>query len=299
MQRANRPAIAIPGRPAGRGSALKQLFSRISETAKLATGARQLVQLTQRPGDLETVQELIQSDPAVAAQILRRVNSPYYHLDAEVHDLTSAAHLLGVQELSNVAFTIYLSRMFSTPMTFGTFSVSGLWAHSVAVAATAQLIARVCGQAVPKEAFLAGLLHDLGLLLCSKQMRRRFMDVVERAAEQNTPTHEVEHSIYSFDHAQLGGYVLRDWGFSETIRDAVAHHHDVEGYTGSQKTLLYVVSAANYLCSHFGWTSLGVHNLEAPSDDTYRILGLDQVALSIICKEIVERLHQSSSFAEL
>ncbi len=288
----------LMNRPMGRGVALKRLFSRISDMSSLAIGAQQMVRLTRESASLDELQQLIQTDPSLVAQIVRRVNSPYYHLDAEVHELTVAARLLGFREFSNVAFTVYLSRMFSPPMDFGTFSMVGLWGHSVAVAAAAQLVSRVCGCATPADAFTAGLLHDIGLLLACRQMRRRFIQVVERIQDR-TPTQNVERDIYSFDHAQLGGHIARTWEFPDSIVDAIAHHHQVENYSGPHKPLVYVVATANYLCSRAGWTSLGVHNVELPPNNTYRILGLDQIALSVIWDELADTLENACSLAEV
>jgi len=298
MQLATTSFDRLPSRPIGRGPALNRLFSRISEMSHLPVGAQQLVRLLAGPADLEKLQELIQTDPSLVAQILRRVNSPYYNLDTEVNDLGVAARLLGFREFSNVAFTVYLSRMFSSPISFGTFSLSGLWAHSVAVASAAQMISRVCGRADPNEAFMAGLLHDIGLLLCYKQMRRRFMQVVERIQDRSI-TSRVEQELYSFDHAHLGAYVARSWGLSDTIADAIALHHDAENRADKQMHLVYVVAAANYLSSRAGWTSLGVHNAMPLPDHAYRTLGLDQVALFVIWKELATTLEKSSALAEL
>ncbi len=201
----------------GRGAALKRLFERISDMSNLAVGAQQIVRLCRESNDLEQLQTLIQTDPSLVAQILRRVNSSYYALDAEVRDLCSAARLLGFREFSNLALIVYFSRMFSPPMAFGTFSIAGLWSHSVAVASAAQLVSRVCGCATPANAFTAGLLHDIGLLLCCRQMRRRFMQVVDRVRVR-TMTPFVEHQVYSFDHAQLGAARGPQLGVSRTDR---------------------------------------------------------------------------------
>ncbi len=298
MQPACSSLDLLEDRPLGRGPALKRLFSRISDISSLALGAQQIIRLTRGSSSLEELQMLIQTDPSLVAQLLRRVNSPYYHLDTEVHDLTVAARLLGFREFSNVAFTVYLSRMFTPPMKFGTFSMAGLWGHSVATAAAAQLISRVCGCAAPSDAFMAGLLHDIGLLLCCKHMRRRFIQVVG-AVKDNGETRHVERQAYSFDHTQLGAHVSRTWELPEPIIDAIAHHHDVESYTGQHRALVYVVAAANYFCSRAGWSSLGVQNVALPPDDTYRILGLDKIALAIIWEELAATLDKSNSLAEV
>ena len=298
MQTACSSLDLLANRPMGRGPALKRLFARISDLSNLSIGAQQIVRLSRGTStSLEELQELIQTDPSLVALLLRRVNSSYYCLDTEVHDLSVAAHLLGFREFSNLAVTVYLSRMFTPSMSFGTFSMVGLWGHSVAVAAASHLVSRVCGCGSATDAYMAGLLHDIGLLFACRQMRRRFIQVVERA-RSSVSTCELEREIYSFDHAQLGAHVAKTWEFSDAIVDAIAYHHDAGRYDGVHRDLVFVVAAANYLCSRAGWTSLGVHNVSIPPDDTYRVLGLDEVALSIIWEELAPTLEKASLLAD-
>ncbi len=215
-----------------------------------------------------------------------------------MHELSSAARLLGVREFHNLAITVYLSRMFEMSTDVGSFRVAGLWSHSVAVAAASHLVSRVCGCGVPADAYLAGLLHDIGLLLVSRQLRRRFKQVVDRVRKL-VCTPVLERSVYSFDHAQLGGHVAKQWDFPPAVVDAIQYHHDVEVYAGPHRELVFVVAAADYLCSRAGWTSMGVHNIPLPPDIVYRTLGLDQLALAIIWEELPPTLEKAASLATI
>ena len=286
-------------RPIGERFALERLFGRISDLSTLAAGAQEIIHLAKRSSkSLEDLQKLIRTDPSLVALLLRRVNSSYYGLSTQVTDLKVAARLLGFREVRNLAITIYLSRMFDPPMEIGTFSTQGLWGHSVAVAAASHLVSRVCGCAVPADAYVAGLLHDIGLLLINRQMRRHFMQLVEQVQHLD-PTLEVERELYLFNHAHLGAHVAAHWDFPGAIVDAIHYHHEVEHYAGVHRDLVYVVSVANYLCSRAGWTSLGVHNVTVPPDRTYRILGLDEMALSIIWEELTPTLEKAVFLAEV
>jgi len=277
--------------------ALHRLFSRMASASAFSANAREIVRLTSQPtGSLEELQRLIQADPAVAAFILRRVNSPYYRLDQSVHDVPAAARLLGLREFRNLAITVYVARMFEVSSDAAAFRIAGLWAHSVAVAAASHLVSRVCGCGVPADAFIAGLLHDTGFLLIHRHMRRRFFRWLERMQDA-TYLPALERAAYAFNHAQLGGFVTRQWGFPDTIVDAVEFHHDVDAYHGPHHELVNVVAATDYLCSRAGWTALGSCNLPLPPDSVYRALGLDQVALSVIWEELLPTLEKAASLA--
>lgn len=274
----------------------RQLIHMVTEAA-FSPHAQEIARTLQgQGGKLDEILRLIQMDAPLVALILRRVNSPYYRLDRPVQDLPSAARLLGVRELRNLALTVQLARMFEVPVDVGTFRAANLWNHSVAVAAASHLISRVCGCAIPADAFLAGLLHDIGLLLLSRQMRKRFIRVVDRI-RPDTSTAEVERQIYGFDHAELGGCAAREWGFPPAIVDTVEFHHKSEYYAGTHGEMVFVVAAANYFCSRSGWTSVGVHNIPLPPDAAYRALGLDQVALAIIWDELLPTLENAAFLA--
>jgi HD-like signal output (HDOD) protein len=280
-----------------RRAALERLFSRIGEVASLPAAAQKILSLTE---DLETspeeIRDAIQSDPVLVARLLRRLNSSYYSLSQKVVDLKTAVTLLGTREVRNLALTVFVSRFYEASGTHGTYKRENLWSHCVGVGAAARLVARVCGRGVPEEAFIGGLLHDLGLILLDQSLRRHFYSVID-AIDPATPTHIVENRILTFDHALLGGFVARKWNIPDQVVAAITYHHQPWVYTGPHKDLVNVVAVANYLCSRAGLTSLGVHNVAAPPDDVYSGLGLDQVSLAIIWDELDTVLEKATALA--
>lgn len=282
---------------AERREALERLFLRIGDVIALPTAAQKLLELTDdENASVDELREVIQSDPALVARILRRLNSSYYALSQKVSDLKTAVSLLGFREIRNLAMTVFIGRFFDGGSTHGTFNREALWAHSVGVAVAARLVARVCGRGAPEEAYIAGLLHDLGLILLDQTLRRHLYKVVD-ALDPSVPTHIIENRILSFDHALLGGFVARKWNFPDAVADAITFHHQPWCYSGPHKDLVYVVAVANYLCSRAGVTSLGVHNVAPPADEVYARLGLDQVTLAIIWDELDTSLDKASSLA--
>lgn len=282
--------------PARRES-LERLFGRMEQVATLPVIAQKVLQLTDsenaKPDELR---EAIQTDPILVARILRRLNSSYYALSTKITDLRTAISLLGYREIRNLAMTVCMSRLYETPGHHGTYRREALWEHCVAVGAAARLVARVCGRGMPEEAYIAGLLHDLGIILIDQSLRRHFCQIVS-SLTPNRPTCEVEQQFLSFDHALLGSFVAMKWNLPEPVVDAIAYHHSSGEYRGPHRDLVHVVAVANYLCSRAGWTSLGVHNVIAPPDQVYAGLGLDQISLAIIWDELEPTLGRAESLA--
>jgi HD-like signal output (HDOD) protein len=280
-----------------RRAALERLFARIGEVASLPAAAERVLQITDNENaDSNELCEIIQSDPVLAARILRRLNSSYYALSQKISDLKMAVGLLGLREIRNLALTVFVSRVFEGDAAHGTYNRETLWAHSVGVAVASRLVARVCGLSGCEEAYIGGLLHDIGLILLDQTLRRHFHKLIDSINEQ-TPTHIAESRLLTFDHAMLGGFVARRWNFPDSVADAIAFHHQPRCYDGQHKELVNVVAVANYLCSRAGVTSLGVQNCPPPPDEIYRGLGLDQVTLAIIWEELDAALEKASSLA--
>jgi HD-like signal output (HDOD) protein len=267
--------------------ALERLFARIGEVASLPAAAERVLQITDSESvDANELCEAIQNDPVLVARILRRLNSSYYALSQKISDLKTAIGLLGLREIRNLALTVFVSRIYEGGESYGTYNRENLWSHSVGVGVASRLVARVCGLSGCEEAYIAGLLHDLGLILIDQSLSRHFQKLID-SIDEKTPTYIVESRMLAFDHAMLGGFVARRWNFPDSVADAIAFHHQPWCYDGQHKELVNVVAVANYLCSRAGVTSLGVHNCPPPPDDIYRGLGLDQVTLAIIWEELV------------
>lgn len=280
-----------------RREALERLFGRIGDVLPLPASAQRVLKITEdENASHEDLRQAIQSDPVLVARILRRLNSSYYSLSQKISDLRTAICLLGLREIRNLALTVFVSKLYEGAAEHGTYKRENLWSHCVGVAVASRLVARVCGRASAEEAYIAGLLHDIGLILLDQTLRRHFYQVVD-ALSETVPTHIIEHRILSFDHALLGGFVARKWNFPDSVADAITFHHQPWCYTGKHQELVQVVAVANYLCSRTGLTSLGVHNVVPPPDEVYSGLGLDQVTLAIIWEELERALEKASALA--
>jgi len=280
-----------------RRRSLERLFARIGEVATLPAAAERVLRITaDENGDVEKLRQAIQGDPVLVARLLRRLNSSYYALSNKVCDLKTAINLLGFREIRNLALMGCVSRLYEGGTAHGAYRRENLWTHSVAVAVAARLIARVCGHAGCEEAYIAGLLHDLGLILLDQTLRRHFFRVLDGLDEQ-TPTHLVESRVLSFDHALLGGVVGQQWNFPDSVVDAITFHHEPANYRGPHRELVNIVAVANYFCSRAGVTSLGIHNVQPPPEDVYQALALDQVTLAIIWEQLDTALETANELA--
>ena len=100
-----------------------------------------------------------------------------------------------------------------------------LWKHSMSTALTARSLAKRVGYASTDQAFVAGLLHDMGKIVLNTYMNDKFEDVIQKVEKDNVPFMVAEQQILGFDHAVVGARVAERWNLPEELVEAIANHH--------------------------------------------------------------------------
>lgn len=288
-----------PGGPEGQLSAalLQRLFTRISEVSALPEVALRIVSMANDPDvEADDLLEAVRSDPALAMRLMRTVNSSYYALVDKVSNLKQAITLLGFKEVRNLALTSYVAQMFQETSGHGRYHRRDLWDHMVGAAMVARLIARTCRRVPPEEAYLAGLLHDLGLVLIDQYVHRAFCRVVDSLTEE-VPLCEVEAKILGFNHAQLGEFVASRWALPVHLATAIGYHHTPDRYHGPDHDIVFVVALADFFCCLKGLTSLGMGTTQDPPLKLFARLGLRRRQVESLLAQLDEVLTAADAMA--
>lgn len=272
--------------------AFERLFRRIGEVSTFPAAATRIMRIAS--DDTKGVDDLlaaVECDPALAVKVLRTVNSTLYSVRRRVADLRTAVTMLGFDHVRNMALTVHVSQMFARSGDYRGYNRAKLWRHLVSTAATARLIAQACGSPRGDEAYTAGLLHDVGFILLDQHLRRPFKEVLDRLydVEQADPL-AAEREILSFDHAELGEYVARQWNFSESACAAAGFHHAPDEYRGDHADVVSMVAIANFLCTRHGISSLGAGAPPAVAQRAYQELDITAPRLQAILGKLDETL---------
>ncbi len=276
---------------------VERLFKRISEVSSLPTVAIRIIEVANdSTTGAEDLHEAVQFDAALAMRIMRTVNSSYYSLQNKVADLKLAITLLGFKEIRNLAMTAYIAQLFKKDAGYEGYSREGLWNHLIGVGTVARLVAETCGKVAPREAYLAGLLHDLGIILIDQYLHDPFCCVVDNL-DQQTSICQVEHDVLGFDHTELGQFVATRWNLPEHLTTSIRYHHTPLQYDGPHRDMVYVVTLANLLCHAKELTSLGVVDTQVPPAEVFTGLGLDEQLLSRIWEQLDDALKAADIMA--
>jgi putative nucleotidyltransferase with HDIG domain len=215
----------------------------------------------------------VETDPAFAAQVMRLANSAFYGHARRVTTISDASLLLGFSTIKSLAISTHTSRLLAGSLPGYGLQRGELWHHSVAVAFTGRRLALEARVEPVEEAFVAGLLHDIGKLILSSRMEDAFDEVVALAEERRVPLHEVEVELLGFDHAELGAHIAAAWSFPPELEEAIRFHHSPSGAT-IKPALSHCVHLADAACMMLG-VGLGADGLMYGMDPhSLEVLGI-------------------------
>jgi len=237
---------------------LTEVVRRVQEISTLPHVALRVMEVANNPSSGATdLKCVLEQDPALSARVLRCVNSSAYALRQKITNLQHAIGYLGVKQVRNLAMTAAVSDLFRRDESCGTYRRSELWRHLVSVGVGARMIALRMNFLNFEDMFLAGLLHDIGIILEDQYLHEHFRHALGQIADGQMFI-EAERECLGFDHTVLGERVAEKWGFPETVRAAIRYHHGSERYRGEHTSLVQCVEVANVICTLKGICSVGV-----------------------------------------
>lgn len=175
---------------------------------------------------VRTLGNIISQDLGLTAGILKIVNSAYFGLVRRVDSPHQAVALLGAGMLKGLVIYEQVFKMLD-PAKYSDLNIERLWSHSLDAARCCRMLARVVGQdsGETEDAFLAGLLHDLGKIVLHEGAPDGYRRALHLAASESISLVEAEASVFGATHAEIGAYVLGLWGFDAQVVQPIAAHH--------------------------------------------------------------------------
>ncbi len=284
----------IPGAP----PPLSRLVRRIDEISTLPQVALQIIEVANDPNsnavDLKRVME---NDPALAARVLRCVNSSAFGVRMKITNLQQAIAYLGQKQIRNLAVTASVNELFKQEEIAGSYRRSLLWKHLVSVGVCARLIAMRRKFAAFEDVFLAGLMHDIGIILEDQHAHPFFCDVIRSLPSANSLC-EAERGQLGFNHAQLGAKIAAAWGFPLAVQEAIRFHHASERCRSEEIDKVRFVEIANLICSVKGISSVGVQLVQFPRT-ALEALSLTRNDLAVLVEDLDQELAANANLLHM
>jgi len=210
------------------------------------------------------VADIIEMDQAMSSKVLHIVNSSFYGFRSKISSINQAVMILGFNTVKNAIVSVSILDVFAIKEKFSGFDVKKFWAHSIAVAVICKHLAEKSRLAAPEDAFIAGLLHDMGKLIMLQYFKEDFGLIWQAQQKTGLTFYDAERTVLPVDHAQIGGYLARKWLFPNSLIDAIASHH-TNKITSANAGLSACVIIAN-LFSKFKDTELPLINYVFPEN---------------------------------
>lgn len=244
-----------------------------------------LVQLVNdEDSTLQDFEEVIRLDPALVARLLTLVNSSYFGLTRKVDSISRAVALLGMKNLHNIAVTDAIRGLLRNISGTTEFSPQQLWLHSAASSICCKMIAERIFALNGDDAYLCGILHDIGLIVEIETDQENFLKLIEQLDPDGPSLIELEQDLFNTDHCQIGYILAKDWRIPDPIAEAIRDHHLDSGPinphspTGILQMSEYIIHQLGFSAIKDGLTTILVPSLAAhiqTNVEEYKVLAED------------------------
>jgi HD-like signal output (HDOD) protein/nitrogen-specific signal transduction histidine kinase len=228
----------------------KSVVDRISTLKDLPSLPHILVKLMEachdENGNLGDIAEILTNDPSLSAKVLRLVNSAYYGLGSRMDSIEQAVAYLGTNAVKNIAICSSVYQAFNSRKTGNTFNLKIFWWHSLKCALLSRIFAKETAFGNPDEAFVAGLLHDIGKLVLWVNFADRYTDLINKY-EQDPQMLAAGEKDLGATHSQIGAFLMDQWKFPSLVADSALYHHEPLEGIAQALPLVQIVYTANKL----------------------------------------------------
>jgi HD-like signal output (HDOD) protein/nitrogen-specific signal transduction histidine kinase len=228
----------------------KSVIDRISTLKDLPSLPHILVKLmaacSDENGSLGDIADILTNDPSLCAKVLRMVNSAYYGLGNRVDAIDQAVAYLGTDAVKNIAVCSAVYQVFNSHKGDSAFNLKLFWWHSLKCALLSKILAGEVAYGNPEEAFVAGLLHDIGKLVLWVNFSEKYTELIKKHEDRADMLAAGENQLGA-THSQIGAWLLDRWKFQSFVADSALYHHEPLERITDALPLTQIVYTANML----------------------------------------------------
>jgi putative nucleotidyltransferase with HDIG domain len=268
----------------------QELILNLGDLPPLPQVAAQVLRLASDPDSTtDELQRVVATDQALAAQTLKIANSAMFGMVREVRTLTQAIMTLGFTTIKSIVIASSARNLYKRGGTG--LQERLLWEHALVTALAARAYARELRSSRAEEAFLGGLLHDIGKSVMGLKFPERYGLLVRSV--YNDVTHDeidTELEMFGFDHTMVGEALLASWNLARSLENAVRWHHNPELAPAEDQALAAFVALGNQMALERN-SGLGrPETVQDSADQATAILGLTAEALAEAREAVVAAL---------
>lgn len=244
----------------------------------------------------QEIGNIISKDPSLTARMMKIANSSLFGFGGKIKTIENALTVLGINVTRNIALSFMIMDSVAAPDS-DLFDMDYFWKRAITAAVAAEMLAAHI-RGAGADAFLSGLLKDIGVLVMYQRMEMEYKQILLLKAYAGSASYLIEKELLGFDHGQLTGLMLKQWGLPENIYRPIFHHHDEVRYDSSHGDQTAILQFADQLSSLY-------HGAADPSilEELHRILehryALDSQTIRQLVDSLAERTVEILSYFDI
>ncbi len=285
---------------AGDQQVIEAAIREVSHIATLPEITVKIIELVENPtSTAQDLHNIISNDPALCSRILKVVNSSFYGLPGQIGSINRAIVLLGLNAVKNIAISASLAKLFRGGELCSRFSARDLWQHSIATATSAKLLADELNIGIPDEAFLAGLIHDIGLMVEMQVDREKLVEVINALEidPEGAPANDMmalETKIFGANHQQFGKALCEKWKFPSVFANVTGFHHNPLDLGEGSRTMACLIYVADRVAGAMeGGYRLDLTDIDFDAD-VLDALGIDEDKIERVMHKLDDAIEETA-----
>ena len=280
---------------------VQSAIQEISHIATLPEVTMKIIKLVEDPDSTaQDLNNVISNDPALGARILKVVNSAFYGLPGQIGSINRAIVLLGLNAVKNIAIAASLAKLFRGGKIAANFDARDLWANAIACACATRLLAKKVGLGLPDEAFLSGLIHDIGLMVEIQARRNQFVEVLQKLDENPELTlRQAETQVLGANYEQFGQGLCKLWKFPQSFQYVTGFHHRPTELAQGQRMLTGLVHVADVMTKQLGIGFTVGTEVNEVDPALIKELGLSETGINEVAQELPEAIEEAKAIFQM
>ncbi len=270
---------------------LNQFIENLNELPTLSPVALRIVEIANdENSSISEITKLIESDQSLSSKVLQISNYTLMRSEreGEVKTVKHATAILGMDLVRSIALSLIVVKLFETSSE-SSFNIVEFWRHSAACAIASELFAKSLSFPNPEEAFIAGLLHDLGKIILYQWQTDRYREIVTVANNKKCQILELEEETFEIGHTQVAKRLMEQWKFPKSLIDVAWLHHQPLSEFGSDylKQLPFIVKCGNSICHVQRFGDSGSYRTDLDKEQLILSTGLSAEDIEQLSSEVL------------
>ncbi len=276
---------------------LREIISELDDIPSLPTVVAEVNQAVKNPRvDANSVGKILSRDQALSAKTLKLVNSAFYGFPGRINSVTRAIIVMGFQRVRNLVLTASVLDNFKSAKT--DFNFAGFWRHALGTAISAEVLAKELGLQESDDAFVAGLLHDIGKLLFALYAPEAFEEIRVHIRNNDCLMLEAEEELFGTTHAVAGAWLAKKWQFPANLTQAIRMHHDPRSVREHHE-IVYLTHIADIVCRALNFGEGGDEKIPKMNGHIWKAMKMDESVLDRCMRGILDGLDKAKDFLQM